>query len=102
MLQVKIAEVSRSLIRNIGVNLANRDNSGGFLLGLFRGNPGSISTHPGPGIDPTSGALMGDTRFGFQAVDQRALRDGHPCRDRRPIEAIAIPGAGHGREPKIE
>lgn len=36
-LQVKIAEVSRSLIKDIGVNLANRDNTGGFLFGIGQG-----------------------------------------------------------------
>jgi pilus assembly protein CpaC len=37
MLQVKIAEVNRSLVKEIGVNLLTRDNSGGFLFGLSRG-----------------------------------------------------------------
>ncbi len=43
MLQVKIAEVSRSLVRQIGANLLSRDNSGGFLFGIGRGNPGTIT-----------------------------------------------------------
>lgn len=38
-LQVKIAEVSRDLIRQLGVNLTSRDNSGGFLFGVERGRP---------------------------------------------------------------
>jgi pilus assembly protein CpaC len=43
MLQVKIAEVSRSLVRDIGVNLLTRDASGGFLFGVGRGrNIGKI------------------------------------------------------------
>lgn len=43
-LQVKIAEVSRSLTKEIGVNLMNRDNTGGFLFGLSQGRSfGSIS-----------------------------------------------------------
>jgi pilus assembly protein CpaC len=63
MLQVKIAEVSRSLVREIGVNLLTRDNSGGFLFGVGRGNPGSISTHPSDTLDPASGAGKGDTIF---------------------------------------
>jgi pilus assembly protein CpaC len=36
-LQVKIAEVSRSLIKEIGVNLLTRDMTGGFLFGVSRG-----------------------------------------------------------------
>jgi pilus assembly protein CpaC len=63
MLQVKIAEVSRSLIRDIGVNLLTRDTSGsGILFGVGRGNPGSIRTQVG-GRDPGSGAGDGDTIF---------------------------------------
>jgi pilus assembly protein CpaC len=54
MLQVKIAEVSRSLIKDIGVNLLTRDSSGGFLFGLGRGNPGTINVVKGP-ADPITG-----------------------------------------------
>jgi|CXWL01.1.fsa_nt_gi pilus assembly protein CpaC len=42
-LQVKIAEVNRSLIKELGVNLLSRDNSGGILFGVAQGrNFGSI------------------------------------------------------------
>jgi pilus assembly protein CpaC len=42
-LQVRIAEVSRSLVREIGVNFMTRDNTGGFVFGVSRGrNFGSI------------------------------------------------------------
>jgi pilus assembly protein CpaC len=52
MLKVTIAEVSRSLVREIGVNLANRDSSGGFLFGIGQGTAGSITdvTDPVTGI----------------------------------------------------
>jgi len=63
MLQVRIAEVNRTLLREIGVNLLNRDNSGGFLFGIGRGNPGTITTVTEAG-DP-SGLGIGDTLFGF-------------------------------------
>jgi pilus assembly protein CpaC len=43
MLQVRIAEVNRTLLREIGTNLLSRDQSGGFLFGLGRGSPGTIS-----------------------------------------------------------
>lgn len=36
MLQVKIAEVNRSFVRELGVNLAAVDTTGGFNFGLFR------------------------------------------------------------------
>ena len=37
MLRVRFAEVSRSLVRNIGVNLTTIDTTGGFQFGLSRG-----------------------------------------------------------------
>ena len=37
MLQVRIAEVSRSFVREIGVNLMTQDRTGGFNFGIFRG-----------------------------------------------------------------
>ncbi len=46
-LQVKIAEVSRSLVKELGVNLMNRDTTGGFLFGVAQGrNFGSIGDIP--------------------------------------------------------
>lgn len=53
-LRVKIAEVSRSLIKNIGVNLLSRDTTGGFQFGIARGNPGTITTVPGA-LDAVTG-----------------------------------------------
>jgi pilus assembly protein CpaC len=41
-LQVKIAEVSRTLVKEIGVNLLSRDTTGGFLFGIASGR--SIGT----------------------------------------------------------
>ena len=46
-LKVKIAEVSRDLLKQVGVNLMSRDTSGGFLFGIGRGNPGSITGSTG-------------------------------------------------------
>jgi pilus assembly protein CpaC len=54
MLKVQIAEVSRSLAKQIGVNLLTRDNSGGFSFGLGRGTPGTINVAKGP-ADPITG-----------------------------------------------
>ena len=42
-LKVRIAEVNRSLIKEIGINLLTKDSSGGTLFGIGRGNPGSIA-----------------------------------------------------------
>ncbi|HMI40475.1 MAG TPA: type II and III secretion system protein family protein [Sphingomicrobium sp.] len=53
-LKVKIAEVSRSLVKQVGVNLLTHDASGGTLFGLGRGNPGSFGT-AGSGTTPATG-----------------------------------------------
>ncbi|HVJ01302.1 MAG TPA: type II and III secretion system protein family protein [Sphingomonas sp.] len=43
-LQVRFAEVSRSFIKNVGVNFATRDNTGGFMFGLGSGrSPGAFT-----------------------------------------------------------
>ncbi len=63
-LQVRIAEVSRSFSKNIGVNLTTRDNSGGFLFGLGQGRQGSIApgtngtTFTFPTAPPPNGGTM--------------------------------------------
>ena len=46
MLKVRFAEVSRSLVKQVGVNLLTRDTTGGFLFGIGSGprSPGTIST----------------------------------------------------------
>jgi len=43
MLKVRIAEVNRSLLKSMGVNLLSQDTTGGFQFGIGRGNPGTIS-----------------------------------------------------------
>jgi pilus assembly protein CpaC len=63
MLQVRIAEVNRTLLREIGTNLLSRDNSGGFLFGIGRGQPGSITSIT-ESPDP-SGLPVGATNFLF-------------------------------------
>ena len=65
-LHVKIAEVSRSVAKEIGVNLANRDH-GSFIFVIGQGNPGTITTNTTP-LDPASGATMGQTVFNFNNV----------------------------------
>lgn len=43
-LQVRIAEVNRQFVRNLGVNLMSRDTTGGFLFGVAQGrNFGTIA-----------------------------------------------------------
>ena len=54
MLKVRIAEMNRSLLKVIGVNLLNRDVGSGTLFGIGRGNPGKINTVKGA-VDPATG-----------------------------------------------
>jgi pilus assembly protein CpaC len=57
-LVVRIAEVSRSFAKNIGVNLSTFDGTGGFKFGLSRGRPGGGGTQF---VIPPSGLFTGGT-----------------------------------------
>jgi pilus assembly protein CpaC len=60
-LQVRIAEVSRSYVKNIGVNLTTRDTSGGFQFNIGQGRQGSITgggTNNFPAV-PSIGSSIG-------------------------------------------
>lgn len=46
-LQVRVAEVSRNFIKNVGVNLASVDATGGFQFGIARGSGGGTTFSPG-------------------------------------------------------
>ncbi|MBC2777469.1 type II and III secretion system protein family protein [Parasphingopyxis marina] len=46
-LQVRIAEVSRSVVRDIGFNLLTNDSTGGFQFGISRGRDGAINAATG-------------------------------------------------------
>lgn len=63
-LQVRFAEVSRSFVKNLNVNLTNRDH-GSFLFGISQGKQGSITTWTGDSQDPASGAVKGGKVFSF-------------------------------------
>jgi pilus assembly protein CpaC len=64
-LQVRFAEVSRSFVKNIGVNMVTRDTTGGFQFGLSSGNrvPGTITT---PDLSNLP-RLDASSRFGLPA-----------------------------------
>lgn len=56
MLKVTIAEVARSLVRDINTNVTSRDQDGnGFLFGIDRGNAGTITPINGGILDPSTG-----------------------------------------------
>jgi len=60
-LRVRIAEVSRSLVRQLGMNLTTIDGTGGFKFGLSRGRqPGSFVT-----TDPNLPLGMGSNVTGY-------------------------------------
>jgi pilus assembly protein CpaC len=48
-LKVRIAEVSRDLLKQVGVNLLSYDPTSGFLFGIGQGNPGTITPNAGGG-----------------------------------------------------
>ena len=58
-LKVRIAEINRSLLKSMGVNLLSRDTTGGFLFGIGRGNPGSISGSSATFNISSSGTTLG-------------------------------------------
>jgi pilus assembly protein CpaC len=75
MLQVKIAEVSRSLVRQIGLNLASIDTTGGFKFGIGQGRafyPQHVAGGPlgtgtevlSPDISTVTPNTQGSTLFG--------------------------------------
>jgi pilus assembly protein CpaC len=68
MLQVRIAEVSRSLLRDVNTNITSRDqDNNGFIFGIGRGSAGTIDPiNSGTLTDPRTGnPLQVGTRYGF-------------------------------------
>jgi pilus assembly protein CpaC len=61
MLQVRIAEVSRSLARDIGVNLASGDATGGFKFGVGQGRSFYPIHTPGAPLGTGTSASPGTT-----------------------------------------
>ena len=59
-LQVKFAEVSRSLVRALGANLASADSSSGFQFGIGRGRGGWLPQYT-PGGPLGTGVTEGST-----------------------------------------
>ena len=68
MLKVKIAEVNRSLVKSIGVNLLSRDSTSGTAFGISQGNAGTFGT-PASGTTAATGsvfnAITGGTTLGL-------------------------------------
>lgn len=58
-LKVRIAEVNRSLLKKVGVNLLASDPTGGFKFGLAQGNPSSNSSPFSVNPLTTGGTTLG-------------------------------------------
>jgi pilus assembly protein CpaC len=61
-LRVKIAEVNRSLLKEVGVNLFSSDATSGFQFGIGQGDPTAVSPPGGPfgvGALATGGTTIG-------------------------------------------
>ena len=68
MLRVKIAEVSRSLVKSIGVNILTRDSTNGFQFGIGQGNAGTFGTPASgetPGVPKSFSIAETGTSLGF-------------------------------------
>jgi pilus assembly protein CpaC len=66
MLKVRVAEVNRSMLKKIGVNLLNRDVDTGAIFGIGRGNPGTIK--PIVTANDPSGLPIGGTSVTFNNI----------------------------------
>lgn len=62
-LQVRFAEVSRSLVRAIGANLITQDKTGGFLFGASTGRGNAITITNGTPATATAPAVPGSVTF---------------------------------------
>jgi pilus assembly protein CpaC len=55
-LKVRIAEINRTLLKSMGVNLLSHDTTGGFQFGIGRGNPGTINAGGSATFNVAAGA----------------------------------------------
>lgn len=65
MLKVRFAEVSRSFAKDVGINLTSLDRTGGFLFGVARGNPGTITANSDGSTSYTFNNAEGQTTLGL-------------------------------------
>ncbi len=76
MLKVKIAEVSRSVVKQIGVNLLTSDSTGGFNFGIGQG--GGIDAETGKVTIPSTGSVLrgAGKLFGLDVLAALQLAEG--------------------------
>jgi pilus assembly protein CpaC len=96
-LRVKIAEVSRELMKQVGVNLLSRDTTGGFLFGLAQGRNfgtiGDIDISGLPKLDASSifGLPSGSLSLPFDPASGQFVTKGGTLFDLKTL------GQGAGR-----
>ncbi|WP_419716212.1 type II and III secretion system protein family protein [Altererythrobacter aquiaggeris] len=99
-LQVRFAEVSRSLVREIGSNLATRDQSGGFTFGVQTGrdfvNISDIDTGNLPQLDASAqlGLPPGSVSLPFDPVTGKFVVGGAQYDFTRNAAQTALSAAG--------
>lgn len=99
-LQVRIAEVSRSLAKEISSNLATRDNTGGFLFGVSRGRSavgiGDLDTSNFPLVDASAnyGLPAGSLSLPFDPATGQFVTGGTQYTFNNPAGSSAINLAG--------
>ena len=99
-LQVRFAEVSRSLVREIGTNILTRDTTGGFTFGLSRGRSvGSIADmnlSSFPQLDASSlyGLPAGTLKLPFNPATGQFIVGGTEYKFTNPTANTAINLAG--------
>ena len=101
MLRVRIAEVSRSLAKEINGNLATRDTSGGFLFGLSRGRDfvnigNSIDTSSLPKLDASAqfGLPAGSLSLPFNPATGQFVTSGTDYKFNIPSGTNVLQAAG--------
>jgi pilus assembly protein CpaC len=76
LLKVRVAEMNRTVLKNVGVNLLNRDSHSGHIFGIGQGTPGTINVakgtaNPITGVQPetvtgvTFNNIVGGTTLGL-------------------------------------
>lgn len=100
-LQVRFAEVSRTLVREIGANLQTRDDTGGFMFGVGRGRDfgsiGDIDVSKFPLVDASNlyGLPPGSLDLPFDPQTGKFITGGTAVTSRRASpEKTAISLAG--------
>ena len=96
-LKVRIAEINRTLLKSMGVNLLSRDTTGGFLFGIGRGNPGTISGNTATFNISSTGTTLGAAGLGRRGresgVDRSTAialaRHRHPALSEHDIFSLA-------------